>query len=173
MDKSSEPAVATEAKETPHPLNRMLAVAAFPISALTGYWTASVTAHHASYNKAKGLGTFDDLSAIASSKGKADIQDALKGEITTEEFGQRVIKNTEAFRTPGFERMEKLGLQYSHDLKTFKNKWNFMSLESRQTALLNGLAVSGITIGAVLSMANSKTLTNMFSGKSKEWEPER
>jgi hypothetical protein len=165
MGKSDTSKLAAEQEKEPV-LNKALKIAAIPIGALTGFWTASTTAHDNAYNTALRGGAFDDLIAKTKPKRQADVEALLNGSIGTEEYWQRALKNKADWHAVGFPRMKKLGLT------NFWRKWRYMSLDGKPAVIQQGLTISGITIGALLSIANSKLLNDLFFG-SKDSEKER
>ena len=91
-----------------------------------------------------------------------DIKEGVKGIIDTAECYKRSIVNKLSYQKLADERMEKIGLD------SFAKKWNYMAKANKQDAVLIGMTVFGVAIGALLTMSNSKTLNNLFSKDSSQ-----
>jgi hypothetical protein len=162
MEKEQETTAAPEeAKKTPL-FNRVLKMAAYPAAALSGFWATSVNVHNSAYNKAKALGAFDDILETATTRSKSEVEARRKGQISLEEFSEKWPKSKLAFQEAAEARMKYMGLD------SFKNKWKYMAKESKQEAVLVGLTVTGIAIGALLTIANSKTVGNLFGSEKDD-----
>jgi len=160
MSDPNEPAVPTEKSQESSTASKVLNGIAYPAAIGVGYWNANITAHNSAYRQAKGLGMFDDILATSTPETKKDVKEAVDHVIDKVEFKKRWTKTKAAYQEAGFKRMDELGLD------SFKEKWNYMAREGKQMTVRNGLAGFGIALGALLSIANSKTLDKVLSGKS-------
>lgn len=152
-----------EKEKKPGLASKVLLVATYPIAALVGWWSAMVTAHSGAYNTAKSLGAFDDILATATPKSRADIQEFVAGNINQKEFWRRAMESKKAYQTAAHARMDDMGL-----IKNLRNKWRYMPKANRDSVVKSGLASAGITLGALLSVAESRILDKIFPQSSKE-----
>ena len=143
-------------------VGKAVKILSYPLAALSGFWAAKVSVHNSAYNTAKSLGAFDDILESATPKSKMDIKEGVQGIIDTAECYRRSIVNKLSYQKLADERMEKIGLD------SFAKKWNYMAKANKQDAVLIGMTVFGVAIGALLTMSNSKTLNNLFSKDSSQ-----
>ena len=151
-----------EKEDRLHWANRMLKVAAYPIAAISGLWVTH-TSIHAKFNQyARELKEFQVIEKKFA---------PLRQELATKcDMGiiDKVTNLTEGSKLRLANRhaidvqMEKLG--YDGVI----NKFRGLSRNKRQLAIVEGMTVAGIAIGALLTMANSKTLIEFFSGKEEK-----
>ena len=162
MDKSTEAAIATENQENPNAFSRALKVIAYPFALVAGFWATNVRVHNSAYNVARTLKGFEDILGQETPKSEKEMAQRIAGELEKDEFFSRAINNRLSYTKAATERMEHLGLD------SFYKKWRYIAEESKQVAIIEGLTISGIAIGALLTMANSKRLTTLFSRKHTE-----
>jgi hypothetical protein len=152
-----------EKQENPTTFNKIMKAVGYPVAAISGLWATKVSVHNNAYNTAKKLGAFDDILEKTTPESRSQIKDLINNAIPTEEYITKSLQSKAAYQAAADERLELMGLN------TFKNKWDYMAKASKQDAVLIGLTVSGIAIGAWLSIANNKSLSNLFSnGKEND-----
>jgi hypothetical protein len=157
-------------------LSKALKVVSLPVAAISGYIVTSINIRHSAYENAKDHGMFKDLSgSYKDAKGNEVItprQEAMHalGEkvMAAEKIGQRVDVLAESiplhanYGKSFTKRME------TAKLGSFVKQWRFTSPFQQQNALINGLTVAGVAIGAILSIANMKTIQHAFSSQDAE-----
>jgi hypothetical protein len=146
--------------------NQALKVIAYPIAGLSGLWAASISVTNSAYETARKLHAFDDILQKVTPKSEADIQDCIHGVIDSKENFDRAIKSKLEYHSAVNARMKKLGLD------SFERKWDYVAKASKEDAALKGMTASGVAIGALLTIANSKLVSKIFSGHH-EREQER
>jgi len=162
MNKITQSAVTPENREEDGIVSKILRVIAFPVAAMTGFFAARTSVHNSAYNQAKMLGAFDDILSEATPKSRADIQELVNHTIDTAEYLKRSAKIKSAYQAVGDVRMKELGLS------NFVRKWKYMAKADQQVVTRAGLAAAGVTLGALLSIADSKLFTRLFSSHSKK-----
>ena len=164
-----------EKEDTLHWLNRALKIAAYPIAGLSGLLVAANDLHGSAYKKAQSvLGDpfFGKIHAKHKPLYKANAEQYERrdkgGVVLTKFFDEEMrIKN---LHSPAVGmKMKELGFSEEFfGLKDIVHKWKYVNRGSKQQAVVNGMTVAGIAIGALLTMAGSKTLIEMFSGKEEK-----
>lgn len=160
---SKEPnAISPQNEQSGGIASRLLRVLAYPIAAISGYWAADVSAHNSAYNTAKSLGAFDDILAVSTPRSRLEIQELITDKIATKEFWSKALASKSEYQIKADERMYKMGL------RGFRSKWDYMAKANRQDAILVGMTVAGIAIGALLTMAESKAINNLFGSDDRQ-----
>lgn len=152
--------------------NRTLKILAIPVSLATGFWTMKTNTSDAVYQRLKIDGGIDDLRNPLLEKRK-DLTQTLVSQLSTHEDPSALAqfhKESKLIDAAYFKkiegRLEELGME------SFPAQWKFIHRSHRQSAIINGLTISGIAIGALLSIANSKALARAFSlGDDDQHEP--
>lgn len=139
--------------------SKALKLLGFPIAAISGYWSGSVSIRNSAYDNAKEHGLFDDFHSSShdsmkniGAKARQAISEGKPFDILTESVPLHTMRDAQIA-----ERLEKVGLG------NFEKQWKFTSRYQKQNALLNGLTVAGIAIGAIFSMAHSKAVQKLFT----------
>jgi len=161
MDKITESIAATQKEDNPHFINRMIKIVAYPISLAAGFLVTNTSVRDSAYQKAKKRGGFDDIEIKFGGKDRQDLVLKNSQLITQEEWLERAIKNKLSHSAAVQEKMEELGIN------RFASKWKYINRGNKQKAIIDGLTVAGISIGAILTIANTKSLTEFFFGESK------
>lgn len=150
-------------EEPPSFFNKALKVLAFPISLATGFWTMKINTSDSVYSRLKIDGGLDDLRDSLLKERRAMTQEAVsqigtKGESAAVQHFLQESKATDGAYFKKIEgRLEELGLH------SFPAQWEFIHRSQKQSAIINGLTITGITLGALLSVANSKALARFFA----------
>jgi len=160
---------------------KALNVAAYPISGLLGLWTTANDVHYAAYVKLKTQKRADGKSiAFGDLEEKYGAQYAengaklVAGSIDAGEFLSKDLAIKELHSPQVGARMAAAGLGNEWlGLKKLPQKWQFIGRDGKQRAVISGLTIAGISIGALLTIANSKSLGSLLGGKEKEDEISR
>jgi hypothetical protein len=150
------------------PVAKALGILAYPISAFTGFWVTRQSARSSVYDNAM----FHDLTA--------DLRNPLVEEAKAK--GREAAATIKAGGKVDFYEMTKeMHQNFSKDIETrmegatlgkLHKKWKFMMPHQKHKALIHGFTAAGISIGALLAMANSKTVSNLFlNDKDKDQGP--
>jgi hypothetical protein len=157
-----------EHKEEPGALSKALKFIAYPVAAFTGFLSARTTIRsHAYDNVLRHEATkdiHDDVFVKMKEKGHwaSDHIKAGKGSVDFIEETKAMHKTYEhAYET----RMGEL------KLGSLWRRWKFNQPHQQQQVIINGLTVAGITLGAVLTMAHSKTLGRVFTRHEAQKDP--
>jgi hypothetical protein len=158
----------TTTPDSPSLYQRVMKLLAYPVAIASGYWAASTRVHNDAYNQAKRLGVFNDVLKDMTPKSEAVVQNRIDNKITVEKFTHDSMELKGEYQRLADARLKHVGLD------TFRKKWNYMEKSSKQVAIIEGLTVFGIAIGAMLTMGESKALSKIFSKKEKsDSEPNR
>jgi len=166
MDK---PAQQSEEKENKAFFAKALEVAAYPLSAMAGYLFTKRSIHDSAYDNAKFMGAVDGVSA-PHRKQLVKIGEQANSVVNAgKEFDLIAATAKEFIHHPGNvdKRMEQLGLG------SLVKQWKFTSPYQKQKALMHGFGAVGVTIGAMLLVAESKIFNDFFTKKSNDNQPER
>jgi hypothetical protein len=145
-------------------LSKALKVLAFPVAAVSGYWFAQTSIRNSAYDNAKFTGAVKGVSEPH--------RDALQ---KIGEKANAIIEKGKTFDLPKevrplFEEHAPLVTKRLEDLNlgTLRKQWGFTSKYQKQQAIMNGLTAAGIAIGAVLSIANMKSIQQAFNRQGTE-----
>ena len=177
MLKASEefvvPVAVAQPKPEANPINKILQVAAYPISALSGFWAAHWRVHGDTYNNLKRFDAFKDIHQEGVPGGldmrnRKNVQDRiLHPETHSVEKFLEISKLTKSeYSQKVSARMEQYGL--GGGMTNFKRKWEYINSPAKLEATLVGLTVTGVALGAMLTVANGKSLFEIMSGNAEE-----
>lgn len=156
MDKTDAP-VGMPAQEKTSLLEKAVRLFAFPIAGISGLWAGHVSLRSSTKNTAKDFGVFARIDKERIPVSTATTMKRLAGETSVAEFlAEDAANKAEYTRQVGVE-LEKLGLN-----KT-ANQWKYVSQISKQRAVIEGMTVAGIAVGALLTITESKLLSRMFT----------
>ena len=167
MSKSVPPEAASPEQDNPLFAQRVIKFLAYPFSLAAGLLVTHTSVRDSAYQKAKKRGGFCDIEETFGNEHSHDLALRLNERISKEEFLERSISNKVRHSHAVQEQMEKLGIA------GFTSKWNYINRGNKQKAIIEGLTVGGIAIGAILTIANSKSLTQLFSKDCTNNEQER
>jgi hypothetical protein len=149
----------TSQSNKPSLLSRVLKVAAYPIAAVTGYWFTKTSIRGSVYDNVRNHQVLDDLRDPVMEemrvRGRDAAQKAKRGEHV--DFFKEVEAIHVNYAAKVDERLEKL------TLGTLGQQWKFTQKHQKQQALMNGFTAAAITIGALLSIAHSKTISQTLN----------
>jgi hypothetical protein len=159
--------------EDPSLFSKGLSWAAYPISALAGLWTAKVNIGDAVYDRLKIDKALDDIRTPLTEQRAALSQEAtsdiLSGQITerASRYAEKCNAADKAYFPKVEARIKALGLE------AFADQWKFVHRSQKQSAIMNGVFMSSVTLGAILGIADSKVLAHLFSSRRDEQTPPR
>ena len=149
-------------KEDAHIIDKVLKAIAFPIAAVTGYIAARTNLHTASYDVEKRLGSFDDILEKHTPLSKANSKAFIEGAIDKKTYLTRAYDLKNSYSKAVYERMNHMGLD------KFSSEWRHVSRNQRLTAIINALTVSGVAVGALLTIADNRWLSSKFDKEEKD-----
>lgn len=155
----SEPEIATWKRVT-----RFLTI---PAGLWSGIWSMRQTVHNRAYETSKALGAYDDILAVMTPKSQENMSNLLAGNINTEEFWKRSMKLKAEFQHLGDERSKSIGLT------SFLHKWQYMPRSAKQEAIINGITVSSVVVGAMIALSANKSFSELLGLKQDETPPGR
>ncbi len=144
---------------------KAIKVIAMPIAAASGYWVAARRIYVNAYDNAKEHGLFRDLingerkqgmerigaKAVAAAKAKTEY------EILEESIPFHKVHTDKVL-----ERFKDVGLGST------RKRWGFLRTDQKQAAIIEFMTVAGIAIGALLTVANNKTISHLFSNEQEQ-----
>lgn len=158
--------------DNPSLFSKLLSWAAYPASAVAGLWTAKKNVEDGVYERLKIDGGLDDIRAPLLAERKAMTEGAVKN-ILAEQISQvqqsflpDSLSKDKGYFQKVEQRIRDLGLE------PIGKQWKFVHRSHRQNAVINGIFMSSVTLGAMLGIADSKTLEHLLRGKESS-QPER
>lgn len=144
------------ANEEKSAINTTLKLLSYPLAVVAGAWATNSTVRAGFY---KGVSKLKEFKDIEEKYGK-QYQDAStqckKGLIDK-------AQRAESWATTRKNQLQEIeGLMETLGTNTFLSKWKEISRGNQQNAIITGLSVTGIAIGAILTVSNSKTLSGFF-----------
>ncbi|MCE2926636.1 MAG: hypothetical protein LW823_03185 [Rickettsiales bacterium] len=168
---------APSAQEQVGIISKILKVASIPAGAATGYYFGAASISDSTYNRLKRNSVlaakydperpaavliksmkpisekFNDAASAISNNNTEQASKILSE--TIPELDKIVVKEIN-------QHMKSAGLG------PIWKKWKFVHASDKNRALLDAFTAAGITIGAILAVSNSRTLSAMFTGNDKE-----
>lgn len=171
MEKSAEPIAAPEKRQKESPINRILRIAAYPIAGISGLFVMGNDLHRSAYEKSKGIPGnphFKDIQSKFDGQYAEIARDFEAGVLNTAQRLEKELVVKKQYSAAVGEKMEKLGFSDKwFRMKDITNKWETVNRGSKQQAVINGLTVAGIAVGALLATTNSQLLDDL-GAKDKE-----
>ncbi len=143
---------------------RFLRIAAYPISLFSGLWVLKNDVHDMTYENLKRYGAFDKILKVMQPRNSSNVQARVNDEITKEVFLERAFGangTKHEYSKQVADQMEHMGL--GGGWSNFRQQWQYIRKGGQRSAVINALTVTGITIGAILTIANTKTIRELFS----------
>ncbi|MDX2073901.1 MAG: hypothetical protein SFX19_06005 [Alphaproteobacteria bacterium] len=174
MEKSAE-----QTKAPAHPreipfYNRVLRVIAYPASLLMGMWTAGSELHNATRQKLgdiPGNPWFGELEKKFDVDSAALTRKAMEGKISGPEYSRQLNILKELTSDAAVHQMERAGYGEGWmGARNIEKKWTFVNRGHRQQAVTNGLAATGVTLGVLLTVAQSHSLKELLGFETAERE---
>ena len=163
--KESSSAPAKEEKTSV--FSKVVDIIAFPAAALTGYWTAHTSIRNDAQEIAKAPDLFLHDLFDKYQKKRVEYDRKREANLITKEEWQELDKTTrDEYRYLLDTKMEE------HGLGSFMSKWNYITRTERQKALIEGMGVSMIVVGALFSISGNKLMENLFGHSKKDKERE-
>lgn len=159
MEKSTPP-IKTE--EKPGLFGKVLKWAGYPVAAVSGYLVTRTAVNEETYETAKRFGVFDDILKEYRPLNDVNVKARMADEISQSEFLARSAITKAGYSKAASKRLEHMGVS------EFPEMWNYIRRGARQRAVIEGMTVAGIAIGAWLTIANSKPFASLFA---KDDEP--
>lgn len=165
-DQIGQPIAASAEQEKANIVTRVLKVLTFPISAAAGFLVTHIEVRGHANKQAKQQRAADPIfdkivqandDAIAENTRRFDAK-----EVTLKEFRALERENRKTYRRDADARMKQLGRG------NFLGKFDYISRSNKNQALIEGITVATIAIGVLLTIADSKTLNNMFQKDENE-----
>ena len=182
MNDIPEPQKTTAAEPTRTAFSKVLGVLAYPIAAVPGIFVAKAGIREAIYDKYAGKGGFADLQ----NQYAADFHKITgidPAEVRSERRGNNKVARTELkyVREETRDAVAALDREMFKAVeKKFAEKWNMHNVfdywkninanQKINTAFM-ALTVSGVALGALLTIANSRTLSKLGTRKGKDDDP--
>jgi hypothetical protein len=152
--------------ENPSRFSKLLSWMAYPASAIAGLWTAHVNIGDAVYDRLKTDHALDDLRSNLLQE-RRGLSEAAAKECTTgkpgdhcRSYAERCIETDRRYFPKIEQRLREL------ELDTFGKQWKFVHRSHRQNAVMNGMFMSSVVLGAMLGIADSKTIAHLLGEKS-------
>ncbi len=161
MDKNST----ASQDNTTSVIGKTLKVLAYPIAAGIGFVVAKTKIEDHTYDELKKRGAFKDIQD-EHAQTLSDIVENAAEQAIRDNKPTNILKATAAEHA-SYTNLVKERLK-GFKLDSLVNKYNYINKSDRQRAVLDGFTSSGIAIGAILAIGNSKTLTHLFSKHSPE-----
>lgn len=146
----------TENKEGKRGFHEWLNILAYPVAAISGALVWRTQVYEESHASHDGKGAFDDLKEKSRDEYKSIIN---RTDISPEEINKKIHTNNVNFREGRRQILERMNVNNLWD--HFKD----LSSHSKNNALISGFTVTGIALGVMLTVANSKSF---LGGKSEE-----
>jgi hypothetical protein len=136
------------------PFSKALKLLTYPVSALVGYKIMKSQIRDATYDNLKRYDAFEDIRPAHHDQLHKMIERFQKGEPVN--ILKETVRQQEKYQAQLTARFKELGLG------TIEKQWEFIHKSQKQNVLLNGFTAAGITIGALLTMANSKSFVDVL-----------
>ena len=181
MHQSAEPIAASEVKheaavlasaeqETQRraPLfNKVLKLIAWPVSVVTGFMVAHTEVRDKAYNMAKRQGVFDALLPTHNNENRANHAQRVADVIDKEAFMAEHIHIKQSYSKQIQSQMEHMGIG------SFTKKWNYIHRTDKQNAVISGVMIGAVALGALLTASASRNINELLFGNSKDDEKNR
>jgi hypothetical protein len=145
-------------------LHRFLKIFAFPIAAVSGFWATHTSVRSSAFKTAEDLKIFRKIDGDYLRERKAHIDAHDRGQISMAELHKRDTILKREHRGKIRTRMGEIGRS------NFVTQWDYISRSSRQRAIIDGMTVVGVSIGAMLTIGDSKWLTDQLFHRGDDKE---
>jgi hypothetical protein len=167
---------APSAQEQVGIISKILKVASIPAGAATGYYFGAASISDSTYNRLKRNGVMsvklDGGEVPISIKSMEPVNKAYKNVV--KHISDNNHEQAAKILTETIPELDKVVVkEINQHMKTVGlgpiwKKWKHVHTSDRNRALLDAFTAAGITIGAILAVSNSRTLSAMFTGNDKE-----
>lgn len=146
-------------------ISKAIKIAAYPISVIAGYKATSTKIRKEIYKNFAQFGIFENDKKLLKTdpilKGVADIEHGEKFN-----FPDLHAKVSEGFRAHVGSKFEKLGYHHIGDY------WKALNKNQKTEAVVLGMTVTGILLGSMLYVADSKGLLEKLDRSERQKEAE-
>jgi hypothetical protein len=178
MDNATEPTNALANADEPSLVTKAVKALVYPVSVVFGYIMAHRELHHATVNKLKKIinpdtgkpAVFEDIrdemeqvhtrNALNRAENVIPKAEVLQNEIAANI--QHSAKMAERLKREGFGTRENI-----FDFKAISNKWKFVNSTEKHKVILEGITITGVALGVLLTITGNKWLSDQFN-KSDE-----
>lgn len=139
---------------------KFLKIAAYPVSFLTGFFVTKVNISDSAYNHFKHYDGIADIRKEGTGAIKKIFQEGIdnaKKGVGNEGFLKKVVEH----RNEYFPKIE--GRKKALGIHSFFDEWKVVHRSDKQNAVINGIMVTAVALGALLEVTNTKMFNNFFS----------
>lgn len=149
-------------------LSKVLKVAAYPISAVAGLWSAKAGIESSTYDSLLFLHAIDDIRDPVVEEGRKKGVELSKKAAA----GMTVDLHTET--EPVFSKYRQdMQTRYERfSLGTLRQKWRHTQPHQRTGIIIQGVTGAGIALGTLLAVANSKPISHALAKHEQDKNPE-
>lgn len=157
--------------DNPSLFSKWLSWAAYPVSAVAGLWTAKVNIGDAVYDRLKRDKALDDIRNPLIEQ-RATLSQEAASDIISSQITDRVSRYAEKCNVADKAYFHNVGARLKAlGLDSFAEQWKFVHRSQKQSAVMNGVFMSSVTLGAILGIADSKVLAHLFSRRDEQIPP--
>lgn len=142
--------------------NKVLKILAYPISFATGLFVTKTNLSDAAYNQFKHYGGIEQLRTQGAEGMRQILEEgahnALLG-ISNSGLPDKVVEHRANY-FPKFEARKK-----AFGINNIVDEWKIAHRSEKHNAVINGIMVTAVVLGALLEVTNSKMFNNFFSKK--------
>lgn len=160
MDTSADSKNAPKKPAPVSSLQRGLELLAFPVAGISGFWAVYNSIRSSVKNTAKEFGLFDKLDAELKPNSIKTHTTPIGSTFPKEQFIREDRVNHKVYTKGVANILEERGLGPLN----FKTRWDYVSSIAHQHALVDGMTVAGVAVGAILTIADNKWLMSHFGG---------
>jgi len=147
-------------------LGNLIKAIAYPFSAIVAAWTTRNSIRDSVYDELKKHGAFKTLLDGHELKMGQLLQNPPTVEKAIQTIEDKIKLDKEFYN-------KTTDLLKERKLDGISRQWKFINLSNKQNAVLRGMTVMGITLGALIAIANSKTFTDLFKKQESVEQPSR
>ena len=162
MGESNDPFSALTPAKPDHLIDQVLKAVSIPVAMFSGFFVLQRRVNKNAYDVAKSHGAFDKEMHETSEKARLNLQQGISGEITAKEFQKTARKLRRNYSESVKKTMQKL------ELDDFPKVWHHISKDAREKAIIEGMTVAGIAVGALLTIADNRWLSGQLKRDDKD-----
>ncbi len=143
-------------------LSKAIKILSLPIAAVSGYWVASRSIFNHTYANVKDHDILSDLTGKDTERHKKMTQ--IGKEAREAANSKTMYEITEKSVPLHADHYEKVLERFKYaGLGTTRKRWKFLRPDQKDAVLIEFMTVAGIAVGALLTLANNKTISHAFS----------